>query len=113
MAGMKLLWRRFAWIVRIHRRSDRAPARIVSIAEAVQRALCSTGGERWFQRELPSVQRRHGGGSVATHAAGVRGNERPGIGIYRSVRPGQQYSVPAWTSSESDEPEVHGRLQRR
>ena len=103
MPGMKLLWRRFACdcqsnagTTELLHESYRSRHRLGNGCSA---RCARLAGERWFQRELPSVQRRDGGGSVATNAAGVRVDERPGVGIHRYVRPGQQYPIPAWTTA--------------
>ena len=43
--------------------------------------------DRWVQRELPSVHRWNCDRPVAANTAGVRTDERAGVGIHRDVRP--------------------------
>ena len=53
------------------------------------------------------------GRPVAADTAGVRPDERPGVGIHDDVRPRQQHPVRARTTAKSDERHLHGRFQRR
>ena len=66
-----------------------------------------------FSASYPAVHRWDRGRPVAADTAGVRTDERPGVGIHRDVRPGQQHPVRAWTTARSDQRHVHGRFQRR
>ena len=69
--------------------------------------------DRWVQRGLPCVHRWDRGRPVAADAAGVRGDERSGVGVHLDVRPGQQHPVRPGTAARLDQPDVHGRFQRR
>ena len=99
-----------AALIATAKRRDRSDA---VVREAIERGIewgtevragCARlARDRWFQRELSGVHRRDGCRPVAADTAGVRADERPGIGIHRHVRPGQQYPIPAWTAAESDE----------
>ena len=85
-------------------RGARARARIergVAWGTEVAHAVLGLARDRWFQRELPSVHRRDRGRPVAAHAAGVRTDERPGVGIHRRCS-----SWPAIPSSSLDRREV-------
>ena len=53
--------------------------------------------DRWVQRELPAVHRWDRGRPVAADTAGLRADERAGLGIHRDVRP-----APATPSSGLD-----------
>ena len=59
--------------------------------------------DRWIQRELSSVHRWDRGRPVAADAAGVRRDERSGVGVHRDVRPDHQHPVRAGTAAKSDE----------
>ena len=90
-------------------RIERGIAWGTEVAQAVL-AWRATDG---FSASYPAVHRWHRGRPVAADTAGVRSDERPGVGIHRDVRPGQQHPVRAWTTARSDQRHVHGRFQRR
>ena len=118
MPGMKLPWRRFACDCQ-----DRPPERQGSCTNRIDRgiewgidvaqAVLGWRATDGFSVSYPPFTGGTAVGQWRPTPPALGANERPGVGIHRYVRPGQQYPIPAWTTAESDEPEVHGRFQRR
>ena len=77
------------------RRAVRSAERGIAWGTEVAQAVLAWRATDGFSATLPGVHRWNRGRPVAADTASVRPDERPGLGIHRDVRPGQQHSVPA------------------
>ena len=70
-------------------RRERGIAWGIEVAQAVLAWRANDG----FNASSPRVHRRKRRRPVAADTAGLRTDERPGLGVHRDVRPGQQHAV--------------------